>query len=81
VQLNKTNFAIFVQVYCEVQTQFVDSYATNWPVNLQVNDLQTTTQNNPDCWTWLKNMSTKIVCTSVGSTNVKMLCWVVILLP
>jgi hypothetical protein len=30
VQLNKTNLAIFVQVYCiKEQTQFGDSYATN----------------------------------------------------
>jgi hypothetical protein len=60
VLLNKTNLAIFVQVYCKEQTQFGDSYATNWPVNLQVNDLQTTTHLNIDCWTWLKNMSVAI---------------------
>jgi hypothetical protein len=29
VQLNKTNLAIFVQVYSKEQTQFGDSYATN----------------------------------------------------
>ena len=60
MQLNKTNLAIFVQVYSKEQTHFGDSYATNWSVNLQVNDLQTTTQNNIDCWTWLKNMSVAI---------------------